>query len=172
MSTCDIRGRVVPAPRANDGPPPARRSVHACDDRRLGCSARFIWTDAVSHASNLFPRQLAKSYNPYGFRAPLVQKRAGRNFHMRSHGYHVGAPEISELLEWCLKNSEQSCSSDQLSRSYKFRYKISFLLESFMLTLAVSLARGTPSFSEPTEDALQRNSLSTVQYYTAVLTMN
>ncbi|KAH9963816.1 hypothetical protein BC827DRAFT_1191203 [Russula dissimulans] len=50
--------------------------------------------------------ELANAYTPYskdlyGCHAPLVQKRAGRNFHMRSHGYHVGAPELRQLFEWC-----------------------------------------------------------------------
>jgi len=53
-----------------------------------------------------FPHQLANAYTPYskdlyGCHAPLVQKRAGRNFYMRSHGYHVGAPELRQLIEWC-----------------------------------------------------------------------
>ncbi|KAH9027344.1 hypothetical protein EDB85DRAFT_2148628 [Lactarius pseudohatsudake] len=43
------------------------------------------------------------STDMYGCHAPLVQmvqKRAGRNFHAKAHGYHVGAPEMHELLEW------------------------------------------------------------------------
>jgi len=53
--------------------------------------------------------QLANAFSPYskdlyGCHAPLSQKRAGRNFHMRTHGYHVGAPELRELLEWCPKD--------------------------------------------------------------------
>ncbi|KAI9510926.1 hypothetical protein F5148DRAFT_1010229 [Russula earlei] len=53
--------------------------------------------------------ELANAYTPYsvdlyGCHAPLTQKRAGRNFHMRSHGYHVGAPELRELFEWCPKD--------------------------------------------------------------------
>ena len=59
-----------------------------------------------------FFHQLAKSYKPYtedmyGCHAPLIRKRAGRNFHMRTHGYHVGAPEIRELLEWCPKDGQR-----------------------------------------------------------------
>jgi hypothetical protein len=57
-------------------------------------------------------RQLAKAYTPYtgdlyGCHAPLIQKRAGRNFHLRTHGYHVGAPELRELLEWCPEDGTQ-----------------------------------------------------------------
>jgi hypothetical protein len=26
---------------------------------------------------------------------------------MRTHGYHVGAPELRELLEWCPKDGKQ-----------------------------------------------------------------
>ncbi|KAH9027320.1 hypothetical protein EDB85DRAFT_2291573 [Lactarius pseudohatsudake] len=40
------------------------------------------------------------STDMYGCHAPLVQKRAGQNFHAKAHGYHVGAPEMRELLEW------------------------------------------------------------------------
>ncbi|KAH8994680.1 hypothetical protein EDB86DRAFT_2804991, partial [Lactarius hatsudake] len=40
----------------------------------------------------------------YGCHVPLVQKRAGRKFHAKTHGYQVGAPEIGELLERCLKD--------------------------------------------------------------------
>ena len=55
------------------------------------------------------PPQLVNAFTPYstdlyGCHAPLVRKRAGRNFHARTHGYHVGAPEMRELLEWCPKN--------------------------------------------------------------------
>ena len=64
-------------------------------------------TLSVSHLS-IVP-QLANAFSPYskdlyGCHAPLSQKRAGRNFHMRTHGYHVGAPELRELLEWCPKD--------------------------------------------------------------------
>ncbi|KAF8256908.1 hypothetical protein EI94DRAFT_1671780 [Lactarius quietus] len=53
--------------------------------------------------------ELVNAFNPYstdlyGCHAPLVQKRVGRNFHVRTHGYHVGAPEMRELLEWCPKD--------------------------------------------------------------------
>lgn len=53
--------------------------------------------------------ELVNAFTPYstdlyGCHAPLVQKRAGRNFHARTHGYHVGAPEMRELLEWCPKD--------------------------------------------------------------------
>ncbi|KAI0259207.1 hypothetical protein BC834DRAFT_640895 [Gloeopeniophorella convolvens] len=53
--------------------------------------------------------ELVNAFTPYskdlyGCRAPLVQKRAGRNFHSRTHGYHFGAPEMHELLEWCPKD--------------------------------------------------------------------
>ena len=56
--------------------------------------------------------QLANAFSPYskdlyGCHALLSQKRAGRNFHMRTHGYHVGAPEMRELLEWCPKDGIQ-----------------------------------------------------------------
>ena len=56
--------------------------------------------------------QLANAFSPYsrdlyGCHAPLSQKRAGRNFHMRTHGYHIGAPELRELLEWCPKDGFQ-----------------------------------------------------------------
>jgi hypothetical protein len=56
--------------------------------------------------------ELANAFSPYsgdlyGCHAPLAQKRAGRNFHMRSHGYHAGAPELRELLEWCPKDGKQ-----------------------------------------------------------------
>lgn len=56
--------------------------------------------------------ELANAFSPYskdlyGCHAPLSQKRAGRNFHMRTHGYHVGAPELCELLEWCPKDGIQ-----------------------------------------------------------------
>ncbi|KAI0295861.1 hypothetical protein B0F90DRAFT_1637318 [Multifurca ochricompacta] len=56
--------------------------------------------------------ELANAFNPYstdlyGCHAPLVQKRAGRNFHARTHGYHVGAPELRELLEWCPRDGTQ-----------------------------------------------------------------
>jgi hypothetical protein len=56
-----------------------------------------------------FSHQLVNAFTPYstdlyGCHAPLVQKRAGRNFHARTHGYHVGAPEMRELLEWCPKD--------------------------------------------------------------------
>lgn len=59
-----------------------------------------------------YPYQLANAYTPYisdlyGCHAPLIQKRTGRNFHMRTHGYHVGAPELRELLEWCPKDGKQ-----------------------------------------------------------------
>jgi hypothetical protein len=58
------------------------------------------------------PHQLANAYTPYtgdlyGCHVPLVQKRVGRNFHIRTHGYHVGAPELRELLEWCPKDGKQ-----------------------------------------------------------------
>jgi hypothetical protein len=67
-------------------------------------------TISVSHLSIL--PQLANAFSPYskdlyGCHAPLSQKRAGRNFHMRTHGYHVGAPELRELLEWCPKDGIQ-----------------------------------------------------------------
>ncbi|KAH9033122.1 hypothetical protein EDB84DRAFT_107446 [Lactarius hengduanensis] len=53
--------------------------------------------------------ELTNAFTPYstdlyGCHAPLVQKRAGRNFHAKAHGYHVGAPEMRELLEWCPKD--------------------------------------------------------------------
>ncbi|KAF8499596.1 hypothetical protein F5888DRAFT_1683725 [Russula emetica] len=56
--------------------------------------------------------ELANAFSPYakdlyGCHAPLSQKRAGRNFHMRTHGYHIGAPELRELLEWCPKDGIQ-----------------------------------------------------------------
>ncbi|KAH9985830.1 hypothetical protein BJV74DRAFT_846469 [Russula compacta] len=56
--------------------------------------------------------ELANAFTPfsgdlYGCHAPLVQKRAGRNFHMRTHGYHVGAPEMRNLLEWCPKDGKE-----------------------------------------------------------------
>lgn len=59
-----------------------------------------------------FVCQLANAYSPYsgdlyGCHTPLAQKRAGRNFHMRTHGYHVGAPEMRELFEWCPKDGKQ-----------------------------------------------------------------
>jgi hypothetical protein len=65
---------------------------------------------SVSHLSIV--RQLVNAFSPfsgdlYGCHVPLAQKRAGRNFHMRSHGYHVGAPELRELLEWCPKDGKQ-----------------------------------------------------------------
>jgi hypothetical protein len=55
---------------------------------------------------------LSNAYTPfsgdlYGCHAPLVKKRAERNFHMRTHGYHVGAPEMGELLEWCPKDGKE-----------------------------------------------------------------
>jgi hypothetical protein len=64
-------------------------------------------TISVSHLSIVL--QLANAFSPYskdlyGCHAHLSQKRAGRNFHMRTHGYHVGAPELRELLEWCPKD--------------------------------------------------------------------
>ncbi|KAI0279510.1 hypothetical protein BGY98DRAFT_968542 [Russula aff. rugulosa BPL654] len=48
--------------------------------------------------------ELANAFSPYskdlyGCHALLSQKRAGRNFHMRTHGYH--------LLEWCPKDGIQ-----------------------------------------------------------------
>ncbi|KAH9022848.1 hypothetical protein EDB85DRAFT_1993934 [Lactarius pseudohatsudake] len=53
--------------------------------------------------------ELTNAFTPYstdmyGCHAPLVQKHAGRNFHAKAHGYHVGAPEMRELLEWCPKD--------------------------------------------------------------------
>jgi hypothetical protein len=76
--------------------------------------ARYVFSNfrtiSVYHLS-IVP-QLANAFSPYskdlyGCHAPLSQKRAGRNFHMRTHGYHVGAPELRELLEWCPKDGIQ-----------------------------------------------------------------
>ncbi|KAI0256420.1 hypothetical protein BJV78DRAFT_1278911 [Lactifluus subvellereus] len=55
---------------------------------------------------------LANAFTPYstdlyGCHASLVKKRAERNFHARTHGYHVGAPEMRELLEWCPKDGKE-----------------------------------------------------------------
>ncbi|KAH9954912.1 hypothetical protein BGW80DRAFT_1397374 [Lactifluus volemus] len=55
--------------------------------------------------------ELANAFTPYstdlyGCHAPLVRKRAERNFHARTHGYHVGAPEMHELLEWCPRDGK------------------------------------------------------------------
>ncbi|KAI0319603.1 hypothetical protein OF83DRAFT_769532 [Amylostereum chailletii] len=37
----------------------------------------------------------------YGCHPPLSTKRAGRNPHLRAHPYHLAAPELAELFEWC-----------------------------------------------------------------------
>jgi hypothetical protein len=71
----------------------------------------FLLMYSVSSHLSTF-RQLSNAYTPYsgdlyGCHAPLVKKRAERNFHMRTHGYHVGAPEMGELLEWCPKDGKQ-----------------------------------------------------------------
>ena len=69
-------------------------------------------TCSVSHLLNFFFPQLANAFTPfsgdlYGCHASLVRKRARRNFHMRTHGYHVGAPEMRDLLEWCPKDGQE-----------------------------------------------------------------
>jgi hypothetical protein len=73
-------------------------------------SKSSVLSYSVSHLSIV--RQLVNAFSPfsgdlYGCHVPLAQKRAGRNFHMRTHGYHVGAPELRELLEWCPKDGKQ-----------------------------------------------------------------
>ncbi|KAI0033458.1 hypothetical protein K488DRAFT_14497, partial [Vararia minispora EC-137] len=37
----------------------------------------------------------------YGCRSPLSDKRMSRNLGARPHAYHVSAPELAGLLEWC-----------------------------------------------------------------------
>jgi len=37
----------------------------------------------------------------YGCREALTRKRRARNPHLRAHAYHLTAPELAALLEWC-----------------------------------------------------------------------
>jgi hypothetical protein len=65
---------------------------------------------SVSNLSTF--RQLSNPYTPYsgdvyGCHAPLVKKRAERNFRVRTHGYHVGVQKCAELLEWSPKDGKQ-----------------------------------------------------------------
>lgn len=71
---------------------------------------KIFGPNSVSHLSTF--RQLTNAFSPfsgdlYGCHVSLAQKRAGRNLHMRTHGYHTGAPELRELLEWCPKDGKQ-----------------------------------------------------------------
>ncbi|OCB88603.1 Isochorismatase hydrolase [Sanghuangporus baumii] len=50
--------------------------------------------------------ELANGYLPYeqdlyGCHGILLAKRRNRNVHRKAHPYHVSAPEIAPLLEWC-----------------------------------------------------------------------
>ncbi|KAL5483269.1 hypothetical protein ACEPAI_8499 [Sanghuangporus weigelae] len=50
--------------------------------------------------------ELANGYLPYekdlyGCHGTLLAKRRSRNVHRKAHPYHVSAPEIAPLLEWC-----------------------------------------------------------------------
>lgn len=37
----------------------------------------------------------------YGCHGTLIAKRRRRNVYFRAHPYHISAPEIAPLLEWC-----------------------------------------------------------------------
>ena len=58
--------------------------------------------------SRLFPRPLDAytlyTDDLYGCGSLPIWKRAGRNFHMRTHAYHVGASGLRELLDYCPKD--------------------------------------------------------------------
>ena len=43
----------------------------------------------------------------YGCHGTLLTKRRNRNIHHRAHPYHISAPEISSLLEWCPEPDEE-----------------------------------------------------------------
>ncbi|KAI0058026.1 hypothetical protein BV25DRAFT_1919726 [Artomyces pyxidatus] len=50
--------------------------------------------------------ELANAFLPYtadlyGCHPPLATKRRDRNHHARVHPYHLSAPEMAALLEWC-----------------------------------------------------------------------
>ncbi|KAI5117191.1 hypothetical protein M0805_004961 [Coniferiporia weirii] len=50
--------------------------------------------------------ELENGYMPYmrdlyGCHGSLLEKRRARNVHYRAHPYHISAPEIASLLEWC-----------------------------------------------------------------------
>ncbi|THH04302.1 hypothetical protein EW145_g5625 [Phellinidium pouzarii] len=44
---------------------------------------------------------LPYSYDLYGCHEMLLEKRRARNRHHHAHPYHIAAPEIAPLLEWC-----------------------------------------------------------------------
>ncbi|KAI0047552.1 hypothetical protein FA95DRAFT_1213264 [Auriscalpium vulgare] len=57
--------------------------------------------EAIAHSG-----EVTNSYEPYlkdtyGCHGTLLDKRRARNAHARVHAYHLSAPEIAGLLEWC-----------------------------------------------------------------------
>ena len=76
------------------------------------------------HVHNLAEEgELLNGYGPfvtdlYGCHGALLRKRRSRNPYRRVHAYHVSAPEMASLLEWCPEGEKVGGGEDEGAEGY------------------------------------------------------